>query len=177
MAHYEPSYQDLHCLPFCSDFWLTSPFATIGMSEFSEGRADFINPGCKGLKRLQFTGGEDPGVSLTRRIFTISQGDSPPEVIMEHHDGCQYSHGLTIFYNTKSYQDKLYINVQTSGNICCFLNCLHDYTNIITNPIYGSLRNIEEIRKRKKTKQDWFDWFIKKCNKPIASLMPPLPHH
>ena len=61
-------------------------------------------------------GGEDPGVALTRKIFTISAGDHPPEAIVEHHDGCQYSHGFSLFYNTKSYQDKLYINVQTSGN-------------------------------------------------------------
>ena len=62
-------------------------------------------------------GGEDPGVSLTRKIFTISGGDNPPEAIIEHHDGCQYSHGFSLFYNTKSYQDKLYINVKTSGMV------------------------------------------------------------
>lgn len=61
------------------------------------------------------TGGEDPGVSLTRKIFTISPGDNPPEVITEHHDGCQYSHGFTLFYNPKSYQEKLFKTVQTSG--------------------------------------------------------------
>ncbi|XP_045209954.2 uncharacterized protein LOC123561558 [Mercenaria mercenaria] len=61
------------------------------------------------------TGGEDPGVSLTRKIFTISPGDNPPEIIAEHHDGCQYSHGFTLFYNPKSYQDKLLTNVHTTG--------------------------------------------------------------
>ncbi|XP_052803017.1 uncharacterized protein LOC128233396 [Mya arenaria] len=61
------------------------------------------------------TGGEDPGVDLTRKIFTISSGNQPPEVIMEHHDGCQNSHGFNLFYSPESYQEKLFINVQTSG--------------------------------------------------------------
>ncbi|XP_060569002.1 uncharacterized protein LOC132727489 [Ruditapes philippinarum] len=61
------------------------------------------------------TGGEDVGVSLTKKIFTISPGDHPPEIISEHHDGCQYSHGFTLFYNPKSYQDKLLTTVKTSG--------------------------------------------------------------
>ena len=27
-THFEPSHQDLHCLPFCIGFWLTSIFIT-----------------------------------------------------------------------------------------------------------------------------------------------------
>jgi len=61
------------------------------------------------------TGGEDPGVSLTRKILTVSPGDSPPELITEHHDGCQYSNGFNMFYDPETYQEKLFLNVQTTG--------------------------------------------------------------
>ena len=36
MAHNEPSHQDLHCLPFCFDFSLTSIFATMDTSQFND---------------------------------------------------------------------------------------------------------------------------------------------
>ena len=44
----EPSHQDLHCLPFCFDFWLTFLFATIDVSKFNDGNAHFIKSGWKG---------------------------------------------------------------------------------------------------------------------------------
>ncbi|XP_052254144.1 uncharacterized protein LOC127860246 [Dreissena polymorpha] len=62
------------------------------------------------------TGGEDPGVDITRKIFTISAGYQPPEIIVDHHDNCLMSHGFTLFYNPQSYQDKLFTTVQTSGS-------------------------------------------------------------
>ena len=65
------------------------------------------------------TGGVDPGISLTRRIFTINPSAVIPEVVEQHHDGCQYSNGVTLFYSTKSYQDKLFMNVPTSGMYSC----------------------------------------------------------
>ena len=35
-AHYEPSHQDLHYLPFFFYFWLTSLFAIVDTTEFRE---------------------------------------------------------------------------------------------------------------------------------------------
>ena len=36
MAGYQPSHQDLHCLPFCFDFQLTPLFAAEDMSKFKD---------------------------------------------------------------------------------------------------------------------------------------------
>ena len=71
------------------------------------------------------TGGVDPGVYLTRRIFTINPSAIIPEVVEQHHDGCQYSNGVTLFYSTKSYQDKLFMNVPTSGMYSCSM--IHNF--------------------------------------------------
>ena len=49
MAHYEPSHQDLHCLPFCFILWLISLVATMNVSKFKNGRVHFRNLGVKGL--------------------------------------------------------------------------------------------------------------------------------
>ena len=48
-AHNEPSYQDLHCLPFCFVFWLTSPFAIMDLSNCNDGKVHFISSEWKGL--------------------------------------------------------------------------------------------------------------------------------
>ena len=42
-AHDEPFHQNLPCLPFCFDFWVTSLFASMEMSKFSDWRADFTS--------------------------------------------------------------------------------------------------------------------------------------
>ena len=48
---YELSHQDLHCLPFCSWFLSNTPFATIEVSKFNDGRVHLRNSGVKGLKK------------------------------------------------------------------------------------------------------------------------------
>ena len=49
-AHNEPSHQDLHCLPFCFDFWLRPLFRTMVRIRFKDGRVHFRNSGMKGLE-------------------------------------------------------------------------------------------------------------------------------
>ncbi|KAK3585059.1 hypothetical protein CHS0354_004242 [Potamilus streckersoni] len=60
------------------------------------------------------TGGEDPGTLLTKKILYVDPMDPARQLVVEHHDNCQTSHGFHLFYDTKSYQDKLFNTVQTS---------------------------------------------------------------
>jgi hypothetical protein len=60
-------------------------------------------------------GGVDPGLLFTRRIFAMSPGDVPPEVVYEPRHSCAKEETLSVFYGTKSYQDKLNVDVSSSG--------------------------------------------------------------
>ncbi|KAK3597969.1 hypothetical protein CHS0354_042319 [Potamilus streckersoni] len=60
-------------------------------------------------------GGVDPGLLLTRRIFEISPGDSPVEVVYEPRYSCARIQTTSVFYGTKSYQKKLSLGVKSSG--------------------------------------------------------------
>ena len=40
-AHYEPSHQDLHSLPFCFNFWLRPPFGTMVLYQIQRWKVPF----------------------------------------------------------------------------------------------------------------------------------------
>ena len=48
----EPSHQDLHCLPFCFDFWLSLLVGTMVLSRFKDRRVHFRNSVMKGKRLL-----------------------------------------------------------------------------------------------------------------------------
>jgi hypothetical protein len=60
-------------------------------------------------------GGVDPGLLFTRRIFAMSPGDVLPEIIFEPRRSCAKEQTLSVFYGTKSYQEKLSVDVTSSG--------------------------------------------------------------
>ena len=47
-AHNKPSHQDLHCLPFCSRFWISTSVCNNGSVLSKDGRVSLRN-GVKGL--------------------------------------------------------------------------------------------------------------------------------
>lgn len=62
--------------------------------------------------------GDDPGLLSTRKIFYVTKviaGD-PPELEIEHRDSCKTSHEYNLIYSEKSYQNRLYEAVTTSGD-------------------------------------------------------------
>ena len=62
-------------------------------------------------------GGVDPGLHLTRKIFNISEGDDPREIIMEDRHSCVNVRNTYVYYGTKSYQEKLKRAVTSSGKL------------------------------------------------------------
>ncbi|XP_063423228.1 uncharacterized protein LOC134707430 [Mytilus trossulus] len=59
--------------------------------------------------------GDDPGLKLTQKIMTVSPGNTPVQVEIEHRDACQSSHSYNLIYNAKQYQDRLLGSITTSG--------------------------------------------------------------
>ena len=52
-AHTEPSHQDLHCLPFCFDFWVRPLFRTNGIDQIQSGKCLLQKHGDEGVKQVQ----------------------------------------------------------------------------------------------------------------------------
>ena len=52
MTRNKPSYQDLHCLPYCLDFRRKTLFASMDISKFKDGIVHFRNRGVKGLRKV-----------------------------------------------------------------------------------------------------------------------------
>ncbi|ESP03389.1 hypothetical protein LOTGIDRAFT_137430, partial [Lottia gigantea] len=67
-------------------------------------------------------GGVDPGLLVLRKIFQLSSGDKPKEIVFEDRYSCLKIRSTHVFYGAKSYQDKLGVGVDTS--VCS------DYTNL-----------------------------------------------
>lgn len=61
--------------------------------------------------------GVDPGLLLTRKIFSLSPGDIPREIVYEHHQTCASGTSTGIFYGGKTYQEYLLLDAQSSGTI------------------------------------------------------------
>ncbi|XP_061189368.1 uncharacterized protein LOC133197381 [Saccostrea echinata] len=64
---------------------------------------------------LVSNGGVDPGLLYTRKIFEVTEHDSPKRVQIEHRHSCANKNTTSMYYGTKSYQDKLKLGVKTSG--------------------------------------------------------------
>lgn len=47
--------------------------------------------------------------------MTVSPGNTPVQVEIEHRDTCQSSHSYNLIYNAKQYQDRLLGSITTSG--------------------------------------------------------------
>lgn len=61
--------------------------------------------------------GVDPGLLLTRKIFNLTPGDIPSEIVYEHHQTCASGTSTGIFYGGKKYQEYLLLDAQSSGTI------------------------------------------------------------
>ncbi|XP_062605124.1 uncharacterized protein LOC134266928 [Saccostrea cucullata] len=64
---------------------------------------------------LVSNGGVDPGLLYTRKILEVTEHDSPTRVQIEHRHSCANKNTTSMYYGTKSYQDKLKLGVKTSG--------------------------------------------------------------
>ncbi|XP_071095708.1 uncharacterized protein [Haliotis cracherodii] len=62
-------------------------------------------------------GGVDPGLLYTRKVFNIAPGNNPPEVVVEKRHSCVHIQENHVFYGSKSYQDKLGLDVKSSGGV------------------------------------------------------------
>jgi hypothetical protein len=61
-------------------------------------------------------GGDDPGLLSTRKILKLSSDDAvPPEIVYEHHDTCRSAHEFSLFWDPKSYQNKLLERIRSAG--------------------------------------------------------------
>ena len=102
-----------------SNLWIVTVFVPI--SCFPKG-AQFVGVGYNILKAnpdgdLASYGGVDPGLLYTRRIFELSGGTAPRELVYEERYSCTEIQKTTIFYGTKSYQDKLGVGIKASGTL------------------------------------------------------------
>ena len=73
-------------------------------------------------------GGVDPGFDVTRKIFkltTESGNKVPDQICYEPRKSCSKSKSSKVFCGTKSYQDKLNVDVSASGKLLKML-CLVD---------------------------------------------------
>lgn len=61
------------------------------------------------------SGGDDPGLLSTRKVLSLSNSGVPTEISYEYHDQCRQAHEFAMFYDTKSYQNKLLERVSSSG--------------------------------------------------------------
>jgi len=62
------------------------------------------------------SGGDDPGVLSTRKVLSLSSAtDVPAEIVYEHHDQCRPASEFSLFWDPKSYQNKLMERIVSSG--------------------------------------------------------------
>lgn len=64
---------------------------------------------------LVTNGGVDPGLLYTRKILEVTGHDSPMRVQIEHRHSCAQQNTTSMYFGTKSYQDKLKMNFKSSG--------------------------------------------------------------
>lgn len=75
---------------------------------------------------LVSNGGVDPGLFYTRKILEVTDHDSPKRVQIEHRHSCANQNSTSMYFGTKSYQDKLKLGVKTSGKNMLLQNISFD---------------------------------------------------
>ncbi|XP_065931307.1 uncharacterized protein [Magallana gigas] len=108
---------------------------------------------------LVTNGGVDPGLLYTRKILEVTGHDSPMRVQIEHRHSCAQQNTTSMYFGTKSYQDKLKMNFKSSGGgnfgLASFSFTLsaryqeaHNQTNVERNVIQDqqSVCNLGRVR-------------------------------